>query len=64
MKKITLLVIVSILLIAVVAFANISDVSAKKNACTTIQSGDLVASDGSLRIPVKQSTDSVLCRPL
>ncbi|MBT3190614.1 MAG: hypothetical protein HN736_18100 [Anaerolineae bacterium] len=47
MKKITLLVIVSILLIAVVAFANISDVSAKKNACTTIQSGDLVASDGS-----------------
>ena len=44
MKKLTLLAIVSMLLVAVVAFASIGEASA--NACTTIQSGDLVGSDG------------------
>jgi len=46
MKKLTLLAIVSMLLVAVVAFASIGEASA--NACTTIQSGELFGSDGSI----------------
>ena len=47
MKKITLFAIVSVLLVAVVAFSSIGDASAK-NACTTIQSGELFGSDGNV----------------
>ena len=48
MKKLTILVTVAVLLVAVAAFASFGDASAKKNACTTIQSGELVGSDGNL----------------
>ncbi len=49
MKKTILLTIVAISMIAVLAFSSIGNTPASaKNACTTIQSGELVGSDGNV----------------